>query len=557
MAKREEMWGALEGDFDLLIVGGGINGAGIARDAALRGLKVAVVEKFDLAYGTSSRSSKLIHGGLRYLETYEISLVFESVSERRIVMDQAPHLVNPLGFVFPVYTGAKHNLAILNAGMWIYDALSLFRSPKIHRLLKPSDLAELEPAVRQEGLKGAPLYYDCSTDDARLVLENALDAVDAGAVVATWTEVVGFVKDEGGRVSGAEVKNRLSGETRVVRASAVINATGPWTDEVLGMSVDRKGRELLRPTKGIHVVVDAKKLPIGNAIVIHHPGDGRLLFAIPWGDRTYLGTTDTDFEGGPEEVAATSEDVNYLVDAANAHFPDFQLRREDVIATWAGLRPLIAPHDEGHEMAESQVSREHQTMVGNDGIITIAGGKLTTYRRMSKEVVDTAIRMLQLLDRLAVEPGDCETAKRPLPGAVGWPEDDDAEKVAKQILEDAGGAITADIALHLANTYGTRGRDIARLCAEDPELATPLIEGRPEIRAQVTWAVADELAATVEDVMTRRTQLFFRDVDQGLGCADAVASQMADLLGWDDAERMERLEGYRHEVARARRWRDG
>jgi len=559
MARREDMWKALDGEFDLLVVGGGINGAGIARDAAMRGLKVAVVEMRDLAFGTSSRSSKLVHGGLRYLETYEINLVFESVSERRVLMDLAPHLVEPLGFLFPVYSGAKHNLTILNAGMWVYDALSLFRSPKIHKLLKPKDVLALEPAVKAEGLKGAPLYYDCATDDARLVLENALDAVQMSAVVATWAVVEGFVKDEGGRVVGARVRSTLpgtGGETKTVRAHAVVNATGPWTDEVLDASVDRKGARLLRPTKGIHIVVDAAKLPIAHAIVCHHPVDGRLLFAIPWGDRTYVGTTDTDFEGDPAAVRATGEDVDYLIEAANAHFPEHRIARDDVIATWAGLRPLIAPSGGGDEVAESQVSREHQTLVGHDGMITIAGGKLTTYRRMAAEVVDTAVRLLQLSGHLGDRVGECTTAKRPLPGAVGWPADDDPKKVAAEAVAAGGGRLADEVALHLAHVYGSLAVEVARLCDREPSLARRLVEGRPEIEAQVVWAAERELAATVEDVMIRRTQLFFKDRDQGLGAVETVASRLADVLGWDQECRRLMVEAYAREVALSRAWRD-
>ncbi|MBP7686218.1 MAG: FAD-dependent oxidoreductase, partial [Deltaproteobacteria bacterium] len=235
MAKREEMWDRLDQPVDVLVIGGGITGAGIARDAARRGLKVAVVEQRDLAYGTSSRSSKLVHGGLRYLESYEFSLVFESVSERRILMDLAPHLVNPLGFLFPVYKGARQSLFVINAGMWLYDGLSLFRSPKIHKKLKPKEVAELEPAVKQEGLKGAPLYYDCSTDDARLTIETALDAVQHGAVVATYARVESFLKDENGRIQGAVVKCQTTGQLKEVRASVVVNATGPWTDKTMAM----------------------------------------------------------------------------------------------------------------------------------------------------------------------------------------------------------------------------------------------------------------------------------------------------------------------------------
>jgi len=551
------MWEALEGHFDLLVIGGGITGAGIARDAVRRGLKVAVVEMNDLAFGTSSRSSKLVHGGLRYLEQYEFSLVFESVSERRILQDMAPHLVNPLGFLFPVYKGAGKPLWMINTGIRLYEGLSLFRSPKRPRSLKPKDVAELEPAVQQEDLKGAPLYYDCATNDARLTLETALDAVEQGAVVATWAKVTSFLKDETGRIQGVIVKDQLGdGGLREVKARAVINATGPWTDATIAMS---KGptASLLRPTKGVHIVVKHDKLPISHAVVCFHPTDRRVLFAIPWEDRTYLGTTDTDFEGDPADVAATLEDVDYLVDAANSYFPGHLLDRSDVISTWAGIRPLMAPPSEdGEEVNESKVSREHAIVVGQDGLVTIAGGKLTTYRRMSAEVVDTAVRLLEMTDGpMELEPA--RTDKVPLPGAVGWPANDDHASVADDVSKAGHPHVPEDVAAYLANTYGMRGIAVAEAMELDRSQCARLISERPEVMAVVDWAVEKELAATICDVMVRRTQLFYRDEDQGLGALDSIADRMATLLGWDQATREAEVDRYRAVVASSRAWRSG
>lgn len=556
MATRREMWERLGTEVDLLVVGGGITGAGVARDAARRGLSVALVDMSDLASGTSSRSSKLVHGGLRYLEHYEFSLVFEAVSERRILMDLAPHLVNPLGFLFPVYAGSRHKLWFIQAGMWLYDGLSLFRSPKRHRKLKPKEVAELEPAVKQDGLKGAPLYYDCSTDDARLTLENALDAVQSGAVVVPWCRVDGFLKEESGRVHGAVVRDVLSGELKEVMARTVVNATGPWTDRTIALSKPLAGGNLLRPTKGVHIVVDFAKLPLENAVVCFHPQDERVLFAIPWRDRTYIGTTDTDFDGDPALVTATSEDVDYLIDASNHYFPHHQLARGDVIATWSGLRPLIAPPSAEGDLAESAVSREHQIVVGQDGLITIAGGKLTTYRRMAVEIVDTVARMLQLSPGFDKAVGPTSTHEAPLPGGQGWPEDDDHDAVASKIVEAGAPHVPPDVARNLGDTYGMRGLEVARLCVKEPDLSRRLVEGRPEILAQVDWAVTQELATRVADVLIRRMQLYYRDLDQGLGVAPAVADRMAALLDWDRDRRDAELEHYRAEVALSRQWRD-
>ncbi|HJK95415.1 MAG TPA: glycerol-3-phosphate dehydrogenase [Polyangiaceae bacterium LLY-WYZ-15_(1-7)] len=559
MPTRREMWERLGEDVDVLVVGGGITGAGIARDAVRRGLKTALVEMNDLAYGTSSRSSKLVHGGLRYLEHYEFSMVFESVSERRILMDLAPHLVNPLGFLFPVYRGSRQNLFVINVGMWLYDGLSLFRSPKIHKNLKPAEVAELEPALDRSGLKGAPLYYDCSTDDARLTLETALDAAHEGAIVCTGAKVKRFLKDERGRVAGAAVEDTLGGEgTKEIRAKVVINATGPWTDTTRRLSSvpGQEHRDVLRPTKGIHIVVAAEKLPVEHAVVCFHPTDERVLFALPWGDRTYVGTTDTDYAGDPAKVAATAEDVDYLIDAANHYFPKHPLAREDVISTWAGLRPLIAPPEKA-SMSESDVSREHEILVGRDGLITIAGGKLTTYRRMAAEVVDKAVRLLKLTRMLPADLKPAKTDENPLPGGRGWPEDDDHDAVAGRVRAASQDVLSPEVARHLADNYGMQALEIGAMVAEDPGLGRALVEGRPEIMAQVRWAVERELAATVADVMVRRTQLFYRDLDQGLGCADAVAHEMARLLGWDEKTQRAMVKAYADEVALSRAWREG
>jgi glycerol-3-phosphate dehydrogenase len=556
MARRTEMWDRLGPKVDVLVVGGGVNGSGIARDAARRGLSVAVVEMNDVASGTSSASSKLVHGGLRYLEMGEFSLVFEAVSERRILMDVAPHLVNPLGFLFPIYEGSRHKPWVVNAGMWVYDGLSLFRSPKLHRNLDAAALAVEEPALRREGLKGAPLYYDCATDDARLTLETALDAILAGAVISTWTKAISLLKDDRGRVCGAVVENRHTGELREVRASVVVNASGPWTDRVLAMSRPRAEGPMLRPTKGVHIVVPREKLPLEHALLASHPRDGRVLFGIPWRpDATYIGTTDTDYEGDPSDVHATRADVDYLIDAMRAYAPNHPLTHDDVLSTWAGLRPLVRPPEAG--LGESAVSREHTITVGEDGLITIAGGKLTTYRRMSAEVVDTAVKLLHLQAALPSALMPAHTDREPLPGAVGWPDDDDHGAVARKIGEAGGAGVEADTARLLADTYGMRGLEVARMVRQDPSAGERIVAGRPEIMAQVDWAVEHELAYEVEDVLARRTQLYYRDRDQGLAAAPRVAARMGARLGWDAGRRDDSVRRYAELVARSRRWRDG
>jgi glycerol-3-phosphate dehydrogenase len=539
--------------FDLLVIGGGITGAGVARDAARRGLRVALLERADLASGTSSRSSKLVHGGLRYLELYEFGLVFESVSERRVLMDIAPHLVKPLPFVFPVYESFGR-AALIDIGMWLYDGLSLFRSPKIHRRMGVKATAKAEPALTTEGLKSAELYYDCATDDARLTLETALDAMRKGAQVVTWCPVVGFLHDDRGRAVGVKVHDTLGDERFEIRAGAIVNATGPWTDGLRGQALEQAAgsRPRLRPTKGVHIVVDRAKLPVEHAVVLIHPSDERVLFAIPWGERTYIGTTDTDWSGDPALVAADLADVDYLIHASAHFFPDHPLHYEDVIATWAGLRPLI--NQEGVD--ESQVSREHQVDVEPDGMVSVAGGKLTTYRRMAAEVVDKALDVLRMSGWEFEPPRQADTAREPLPGAVGWPKDDDDSQLVADIIEASGGNLDEDTARYLAGSHGVLGMDVAVLAAARPELAERLVPGRPEVLACVEWAVTRELAATVDDVLQRRMPLFFKDLDQGLSCAETVADHLGAALGWDSARRERELERYRHEVALSRAWRD-
>jgi glycerol-3-phosphate dehydrogenase len=548
--------------YDLIILGGGITGAGIARDATLRGLKVALFEKNDFGSGTSSKSSKLIHGGLRYLEQGEIGLVFESVSERRVQQKVAPHLVRPQPFLVPIFKGSKPGLEVMNIGLWIYDSLALFRAPRMHKTFRGAKAgARLEPALQQEGLRGIIEYYDCATDDARLVLENILDARAMGADCRNYTEIVRLIRAGGsatGRVEGVVVRDVSAGSSggreEELRARCVVIAAGAWTDEAVRRFEVPVGRDLLRRTKGVHVVFPRERLPVQRAITLISPVDGRVMFAIPWRERTVVGTTDTDFQGKADEVHADAADAQYLCDSANGYFPKANLSPADIIATWAGLRPLIRTEEAEDE---SDVSREHEIFVRDDGLVIIAGGKLTTYRRMAMEAVRKAIKWLKgndetfNADRL-VSPG---TKGRPLPGADGLDEPDLAavNRLGAKLAAEHG--LDPATAAHLAGIYGTRAAILAASIAGERRLGERMNADLPYVWAEVDFAVEHDLARTVDDILSRRAPLLLVGRDQGLDVCERVADRIATLRPWPAGERERQLAAYRKVVADSRRFR--
>jgi glycerol-3-phosphate dehydrogenase len=547
--------------FDVVVIGGGITGAGIARDAAHRGLRVALLERGDFGSGTSSKSSKLVHGGLRYLERGELRLVFEGTNERSLQMRRAPHLVRPIPFLVPIYKGKKPALATVDLGLWIYDALAMFRSPKLHKTYRGKKVHSLEPGLRTEGLAGALEYYDCMTDDARLVLENVLDARTLGADVRSYTRATGVTLDPRGRVRAVRAVSELTGGEVELATRAVVVAAGPWTDQVLEAVGVHHDKPLLRPTKGVHIVVDQARLPCQRAVTML-TRDRRVIFCIPWVERTMIGTTDTDFDGDPDDVHATAEDVLYLCEAVNAFFPRAALGPADVLATWAGLRPLINP-DHGSEQGvarASDVSREHEVYVRDEGIITIAGGKLTTYRRMAREATDRVVEWLHdraddALDGRTIR--KCRTQGRPLPGAQGLELAGmkGIEVIAARLREHA--AIDARVAEHLAQTYGHRADSVIVRGLKDAGLLERMNADLPYLWAEVDHACEVDLALTVEDVLCRRVPLALRGRDQGLDVAERVAARMTARLGWSREEAARQLAAYRHEIEASRRFRPG
>ncbi|HEY3358880.1 MAG TPA: glycerol-3-phosphate dehydrogenase/oxidase [Polyangia bacterium] len=532
--------------FDLIVIGGGATGAGIARDAVLRKLKVALIERRDYGSGTSSRSSKLIHGGLRYLQQAQLKLVFEGTNERALLVHLAPHLVRPIPFLFPTYKGRFPTLTMMDAGLWLYDALAKFRTIR-HKRYNAKAVYALEPGLQREKLSGGIVYYDATTDDARLTLENILDARDLGACVLNYARAVGLVT-ENGRAAGLEVEDVLAGGRFTVKGKVVVNASGPWSDQVLGEIGASPGRPRLRPTKGTHILVDSRRLPATHAVVMATV-DKRVTFTIPWEHRTVIGTTDTDYDGDYDQVVATRADAEYLLATANHYFPCAELTRADVLATWSGLRPLIA----ADATKTGDVSREHELFVDQGGVITISGGKLTTYRRMARECVDTTIRELQHRG-FAEDVLPCTTEDRPLPGAVGLGDGVTLDAITAEVA--AAQDLDPAVARNLTFTYGVHAPRVAAICARDRGLAARIDPEMPYIWAQLVYAVETELAACVDDFLGRRVPLLLMARDQGLGVAPEVARRMGALLGWDDAQRARSLALYQEIVASSRRFRE-
>lgn len=517
--------------FDVLVVGGGITGAGIARDAARRGLDAALVERDDFASGTSSRSSRLVHGGVRYLEHGHLRLVFESSHERRVLLQLAPHLVHPLRFTWPVYEGSRIPLWKLRAGLALYDLLALFRNVAPHHGLSADGVTEAEPLLARDGLRGGAQYFDAATDDARLTLATLLDAAVSGATVLNHADVTGL-RFASGRVHGATVIDKLAGRALDISASCVVNATGPWTDGLRQME-DPAAEPAVLGSKGVHIAVPAARVGNRGAVTLL-ANDGRVMFVLPAGPCTIIGTTETPTNEPPGEVRAARADVDYLLASANRAFPQAALTAEDVIAAWAGIRPLASL---GHGGDANSASREHLVETGAAGMITVTGGKLTTYRVIARDVVDVAFRALGRrpprvrTDLIALAGGDIR--------------DLDAEIAAARAATG-----TDDVAAGLVRAYGGAWHQVWSRVGGTATLGARLVKGLPYIGAQVAHAVEAEFACTVADVLVRRLHVAFETRDHGASIAPRVATLMAPLLGWTDRGVEEALADYATEVAR-------
>ena len=516
---------------DLLVIGGGIIGAGIARDAALRGLEVALVEQADFGSGTTSRPTRLIHGGLRYLELFDFGLVRSDMREREILLRIAPHLVFPLAFLLPLYRPTFFYQLKLRIGMQLYDALSLDKSlPRRQHLDRAATLAA-EPSLEAEGLVGAWRFYDAQVPLVeRLVVENLIDASARNAHVLNHARVIDFLR-EGDRIVGARVHDAIADRNVEIRARFTVVATGPWLDRTIA-PLRKTSTPLLRLTKGVHIVT---RRAVQQAHVLFAKSDGRLFFVVPWLDATIVGTTDTDYTGDPGNVVASEEDVRYLQDEARRAFPSAPF--DEIHFTWAGVRALV--REEG--VSEGQVSRKHALFdhaqrEGVEGILSVVGGKITAYRAIAEEVVDAVGR------RLARETRS-RTADDPLPGARA------ADFAARP------GDLTLDAATraHLTSIYGSRAREVLDLARADPSLAPPLCPHHRGMEAEVVHAVENEWAQSLGDILLRRNALGL-SACQALDCIDRVADRAGTVLGWDQDRRRREIEAYRQEVEPMRRF---
>jgi glycerol-3-phosphate dehydrogenase len=535
--------------FDVLVGGGGITGVGVARDAALRGMSVALVERDDFASGTSSRSSRLVHGGLRYLEHGHLHLVFESSLERRRLLELAPHLVRPLEFVWPVYEGARVPRWKLGAGLFLYDLLALFRNVAPHRRLDPDEVLAREPLLRADDLTGGASYFDAATDDARLTLATALGARDAGATVANHAGVRRLLLTRG-RTGGALVADSIGGSEVPVRARVVVNAAGPWSDEIRRLD-EPAAPATLRGTKGVHVTVPRDRVGNNNALTLLSPVDGRVMFLLPGDTHAVIGTTDTETNASPDDVRASRSDVDYLLRTANHFFPAARLTSDDVVCAWAGIRPLVAGRF-GADAAAA--SREHEISVSDRGVVSVSGGKLTTYRAMSSEVVDVVEA------ELGRSPTPSETARVPLVGGDFDSFEQEVERAMRALGEASAvarspeatpsDAALADRAEQLVRAYGSRWSAVWALVRDDPSLAEPLLAGLPYTRAEVAYAVDDEMAVTLADVLVRRTHIAFESRDHGRGIAPVAAEIAGARLGWDGTARERAVAAYERETHR-------
>ncbi len=535
--------------FDVLVVGGGVTGAGVALDAASRGLHTALVERHDFASGTSSKSSKMVHGGIRYLQQRDFRLVYESLHERQRLLDNAPHLVSPLPFLIPLFgrsgVVSKQVSRAYSTALWLYDLTGGLRIGKRHQRVSKEEALAHFPTLRTEALVAGFLYYDARADDARLTLTLARTAVlEHEAVAANYAEVTGLLHDRSGRTCGAKVQPALpvpgapTSPELEVRADVVVNATGVWADDVRALDEGAHPHSI-RPAKGIHVTVPRSRLPADIAAVVPVTGDRRSIFVVPWpdGDDVYIGTTDTDWDGPLDDPACLPEDVDYVIDAVNNVVTE-PLSPADVTGVWAGLRPLLAP-TEGQRVSArtADMSRRHLVRVSDAGLVTVTGGKLTTYRQMAEDAVDAALSQLGARGRA----NPCRTRRMALRGAAGA-----AELRGPGVAGELG--VDEDTLAALVARHGGETRHVLALAEGRSELLEPLVPGLAQLRVEALWAVRNEMAVTLDDVLTRRTRATLRRARAAADVAPDLADLLADEFGRARTAVHEEAEALRRQV---------
>ncbi len=490
------------GKTDLIVIGGGITGAGIALDAASRGLKVVLLEKGDFASGTSSKSTKLIHGGLRYLKQFDFWLVKEVGSERAIVHKLAPHLVLPEKMLLPLIEGGSYGKWLTSIGLKVYDILAQVGGDDKRRMLEKKEAMELEPLLPKKGLKGAGYYAEYRTDDSRLTIENLKTALQYGARALNYAEVTDFVYTPEGKVCGVVVQDQVRGETFEIRSSYVISAAGPWVDELRSINRSKKGKRL-HLTKGVHLVFPHEKLPVKQSVYFDVP-DGRMIFAIPRGKITYVGTTDTNYNSDKDEVHTDFADAIYLISAVNNMFPDIELEMSDIISSWAGLRPLI--HEEGK--SASELSRKDEIFTSDSGLISIAGGKLTGYRKMAERVVDRIVSQIEEEEE-GREVSDCKTEEIPLCGSDFKKFKQVQKYMARVESKLEGDGFGAYDAWYLVTNYGKQTELILEnfrgLSDADPYWRM--------LKAELLFALEHEMVHNPMDFLIRRTGRLYFDIE--------------------------------------------
>ena len=507
--------------FDVLVIGGGITGAGIALDAASRGLSVALVEMQDFAAGTSSRSTKLVHGGLRYLKQFEVGLVAEVGREREIVYENAVHVTTPEWMLLPLYKEGTLGKLSTSVALNLYDKLAKVKKTERRQMLSKKETLEKIPNLKQEGLLGAGYYVEYKTDDARLTIEVLKKAVEYKAICLNYARVTDFITEKK-KIVAANVRDEISGETMTIHAKQIVNATGPWVDEVRKLDQIENGK-YLKLTKGIHIVLNQSDFPLEQAVYFDTP-DGRMVFAIPRDGKTYVGTTDTFYEEDPVQPIATKEEVVYLLDAIHHIFPDLNLRPEQVESTWAGIRPLIA--EAGKD--PSEISRKDEIWFSSNGLMTIAGGKLTGYRQMAEEIVDKIVKRHRFKHAQ-----DCETKYLLLSGAKGLNSQNFNDYVANKAKVGEAAGIEYEEAKRLVRRYGT---NVDRVF----EYARTLeLNGLPRaLHAELLYAIYHEMIYTPSDFFIRRTGQLYFDIEQVERFKEAVLDIMQEIIGYSDSEKL-------------------